>query len=294
MNPGGAARVDIPDCLEWLRATPAGAAWLAALPERAQEIAREWELALGEPYADSLVSLVLPVTNADGDAVLKLQFPHRESDHEAAALACWDGNGAVRLIAHDPPRHALLLERCTPGTHLAEAGPNRALDVLIGLVPRLWRPAGAPFTPLADEAARWAEHLGADWQRAGRPFERTLVDAALDLLGSLPASQGEHVLLHQDLHGDNVLAAEREPWLVIDPKPLAGEREFALAPIIRSCELGHSRAAVRYRLDRLSADLGLDRERARGWAVAQTVAWSIGSRFVEQHVETARWLIDEA
>ena len=284
----------IPDRLEWLRATPDGADWLAALPARVREVTDEWGLALGEPYPDSFVALVLPVTSARGDAVLKLQFPHRESEHEAAALARWDGNGAVRLLARDGSRHALVLERCTPGTHLAEAGPERALDVLAGLLPRLWLPAGAPFTSLAEEAARWAEHLPADWERAGRPFERALLDAALDLLGSLTPSQGEQVLVHQDLHGDNVLAAEREPWLVIDPKPLAGEREFSLAPIIRSFELGHSDGAVRYRLDRLSAELGLDRDRARGWAIAQTVAWSIESDFRTQHLATARWLLADA
>lgn len=102
-------------------------------------------------------------------------------------------------------------------------------------------PAGAPFTPIAEEAAVWAEHLPADWERAGRPFERALLDAALDLLRLLAPSQGEQVLVHQDLHSDNVLAAEREPRLVIDPKPLTGERELSLAPIIRSFELGHLR-----------------------------------------------------
>ena len=84
--------------------------------------------------------------------------------------------------------------------------------------------------------------------------------------------------MHQDMHGGNVLAAEREPWLVIDPKPLAGERELSLAPIVRSIELGHIKRDVLYRLDRLTAELGLDRDRALGWTVAQTVAWSGGGR----------------
>ena len=69
---------------------------------------------------------------------------------------------------------------------------------------------------------------------------------------------------------------QREPWLAIDPKPLTGEREFAVAPIVRSTELGHSRRAVLRRLDRLTAELGLDRDRARGWTIGQTIAWAIG------------------
>ena len=225
--------------------------------------------------------------------MLKVQTPHRESEHEAAALELWDGDGALRLLAHDPERHALLLERCVPGTPLAAAGQEAALEVLVSLLPRLWKPAGAPFRSLAEEAAWWLEQLPRTWEQAGRQFERRLLDAALEALAELAPTQGEQVLLHQDLHGDNVLAAKREPWLVIDPKPLVGEREFAVAPIVRSVELGHSRRDVLYRLDRLTSELGLDRERARGWTIGQTIAWSVGSDYHATHVETARWLVEE-
>lgn len=224
------------------------------------------------------------------DAVLKIQFPDRESEHEAAALRAWGGRGAIRLLAHDPGRHALLLERCVPGTPLADLDEDAVLDVFVALLPRLFEPVGAPFRPLAEEAGWWAKDLEPKWEAAGRPFERRLLDAALDALHILPTSQGESVLLHQDLHPGNVLRAEREPWLVIDPKPLAGEREFALAPIVRAFELGHDRRLVLARLGRLSDELGLDRERARLWALAQTVAWSFGSDYFDRHVETARWL----
>jgi streptomycin 6-kinase len=233
------------------------------------------------------------VTAEGEEVVLKVQTPHRESEHEAAALELWDGEGAVRLLAHDPERHALLLERCVPGTPLAAAGQEAALEVLVSLLPRLWKPAGAPFRSLAEEAAWWLEQLPRTWEQAGRQFERRLLDAALEALAELAPTQGEQVLLHQDLHGDNVLAAEREPWLTIDPKPLVGEREFAVAPIVRSVELGHSRRDVLYRLDRLTSELGLDRERACGWTIGQTIAWSVGSDYHATHVETARWLVEE-
>jgi streptomycin 6-kinase len=223
--------------------------------------------------------------------VLKIQWPHIESEHEAAALEVWDGDGAVRLLAHDPARHALLLERCRPGTYLYEGAPEEALQVIAGLLPRLWKPAGPPFRSLAEETTRWT--IREEWNELGRPFEERLVRAAEAVIEDLVPSQGEQVLLHQDLHAGNVLAAQREPWLVIDPKPLVGEREFGLAPIIRSFELGHSRQDVLHRLDFLSAELGLDRERARGWAIAQTIAWSFDSVYHE-HAETARWLLEAA
>ena len=79
---------------------------------------------------------------------------------------------------------------------------------------------------------------------------------------------------------------------MIDPKPLVGEREFALASIIRASELGHSKRVVLGRLDRLTSELGLDRERARGWAIGQTVAWGVDSDYHAQHAETARWLVE--
>jgi len=249
------------------------------------EIAGRWSLTLGEPYEQGSAGFTTRATLADGTpVVLKLVHPHRESEHEGDALRAWDGDGAIRLLEQEGD--ALLLERCEPGTPLSAAGGEAALDVLIGLLPRLWIPAGAPFHTLADEAAWWADYLPREYRGDPR-----YLDAALDTIATLAPTQGEQVLLHQDLHGDNVLAAQREPWLVIDPKPLVGEREFAVAPIVRSSELGHSRRDVRRRLDRLTSELGLDRERARGWTIAQTVAWSTDSSRQQVHYDVVEWLL---
>lgn len=278
--------------MQWLEQSAEGRSWLAELPGRVAACVERWRLTLGTPYEQSFVSVVFSVRAEDGSpAVLKLQFPHDESEHEAEALRLWRGNGAVRLLEWDSNCHALLIEKCEPGDHLSGIGSEAALEVLIKLLPRLWIPAGAPFTSLSDEASRWRRQLPSSWESTSRPFEIGLLDAALDALDRLPRTQGAQVLLHQDLHGDNVLRATREPWLVIDPKPLVGEREFSLAPVIRSYEFGHGRDAVVGRLDRLSTALRLDRERVRQWALAQTVAWAFdGSRANEPHIETARWL----
>ena len=278
--------------LSWLRDLPAGREWLARLPRIVERCASRWALELGEPYPNAFVSLVMPATRSDGsEAVLKIQFPHRESEHEAAALEAWAGDGAARLLEHDPERSALLIERCTPGTPLSELGPDRALDVAIGLLPRLWRPVTTPFRPLAEEAAWWASYLPEDWERAGRPFAQELLDAARDAIAAVSGSQGEQVLVNQDMHAANVLRAEREPWLVIDPKPLAGEREFGVASLVRGSELGEDRNDVLHRLDRLTAELGLDRERARSWCLAQTLAWAFDEGDVlDRNVRVARWL----
>ena len=267
-------------------------AWLQRVPKLLTESAKEWTLRLGEPYPLGAAGYAVRTELADGTpAVLKLIYPHREAEHEAAALAAWSGDGAVELLRYDEERWALLMERCEPGTLLAHAEPNTALDVLVGLLPRLWKRVDASFHLLADEAALWLEEIPREWERTGRPCERRIVDAALELLQALSASQAELVLVHQDLHTDNVLAAQREPWLVIDPKPLLGEREFNVAPIVRDYVLGHSRADVMRRLDRLTSELGLDRERARGWTIGQTVAWMFESTHLRTHVETVEWLL---
>jgi len=218
-------------------------------------------------------------------AVLKVGYPHRESEHEPDALERWGGDGAVLLLARDDVRSAMLLERCEPGSFLS--GAPDALDVLAGLLPRLWKSAEG-FTPLEEEAAFWVEEV----QR--HVADRRLTEAALHYIRELAPTQGEQVLVHQDLHGENVLAAQREPWLVIDPKPLTGEREFSVSSIVRSPELGHSKRDVLNRLDRLCSELSLDRERARGWTIAQTIAWSGGSGdYVETHMQTVQWLLED-
>ena len=194
---------------------------------------------IGEQFAPGAGGFAAPVVLDDGThAVLKLATPHREAEQEADALERWNGEGAVRLLARNDERWALLLERAEPGSFLSES-PD-ALEVLAGLLPRLWTNA-VGFHTLEDETGHWTDEI----QRSAR--DPGLRDAALRYIGELAHTQGEQVLVHQDLHGDNVLAAPREPWLVIDPKPLAGEREFAVAPIVRSFELGHRKRDVLHR-----------------------------------------------
>lgn len=282
----------IPSGIACIERSDEGRKWLRELPRRVDACRAKWRLRLDAPYENSFVSIVFPATAADGSrVVLKIQFPHAESDYEHEALRLWNGNGAVRLLDFDPEHHALLLERCEPGAPLSSVGADEALEAFVILLPKLWVPAGAPFRSLADEASTWMHDLPLMWEREGRPFEPWLLELAIDSLDRLRTTQGEQVLIDQDLHADNVLSARREPWLAIDPKPLVGEREFSLAPIIRGAELGFSREHVIGRLDLLTGRLDLDRERARLWALGQTVAWCEGEQ-TRRNLETARWLAE--
>jgi streptomycin 6-kinase len=239
-----------------------GAEWLADLPRLAAECADEWSLDLERPI-ETAFSLVIPA----GDAVLKMNMPgDPDREQEADALERWGGRGAVRLLARDDQRSALLIERCRPGTQLWALPDERATEIAAGVLEQLWVPAGRPFRRLEDVAARWAEALPA------RPLDRALVDRAAGFLREAGPTQRESVLLHQDFHGGNVLLSERG-WLAIDAQPLVGEREFDVASLIRDRRPATSRAMERrlaYLVDRLS----LDPERTRGWAIAHALAWN--------------------
>jgi streptomycin 6-kinase len=208
-----------------------------------------------------------------GDAVLKVNFPDEESEHDAHALDRWDGVGAARLLDRDDAVRAMLVERLRPGTQLWTVPDDEATELAAGVLEQLWVPAGEPFRRLEDVAAHWAEELPAT------SMDPRLVDEAVSFLREAGPTQRESVLMHQDFHGGNVLLSERG-WLAIDPKPLVGEREFDVASLIRD-RRPTTKAAMESRLDYLVDRLDLDRERTRGWAIAHALAWNGDSEMVE-------------
>jgi streptomycin 6-kinase len=284
---------NLPDWLGWVARRNHGEVWLARVPAAIRTCVEAWGLELGSPMFGGSTALVLEARRADGSAaVLKVQYVDRECEYEAEALRIWKGNGAARLLEFNPIHHALLIERCRPGVHLHEwdVPITTVLDTLAELARKLCVPAGIPFGTLEEEAAFWISRL--EGLRYERLWESRLSDAAIDALRCVGPTQGEQVLLDMDLTVRNVLSSQRCPWLVVDPKPVVGEREFMAAPIVRAHELGHSRRQTLYRLDRMTADLGLDRERSRLWCIGQTLAWARWSPQMEAQLDTVRWLVD--
>jgi streptomycin 6-kinase len=208
-----------------------------------------------------------------GDAVLKVNFPDEESEHDAHALNRWNGVGAARLLDRDDAVRAMLVERLRPGTQLWGLPDDDATELAAGVLEQLWVAAGEPFRRLEDVAAHWAEELPAT------SMDPRLVDEAVSFLRGAGPTQRESVLMHQDFHGGNVLLSQRG-WLAIDPKPLVGEREFDVASLIRD-RRPTTKAAMERRLDYLVDRLSLDRERTRGWAIAHALAWNGNSEMVE-------------
>ena len=255
------------------RKTPERAAWLNRLPESLRNLERRWSLTLGAPFDGEEVSCawVAPVMLADGtSAVLKLGMPHMEGEHELKGLRFWNGDPTVRLLEADDELGAMLLERCVPGTVLrALAEPEQDL-VIAGLLRRLWRwpSAPLPFRPLSDMTDCWVNETLADaerWPDAG------LVREGLRLLKELPRTAPAEVLLATDLHAGNVLRSEREPWLVIDPKPFVGDPAYDATQHLFNCD-ARLRSDPDGTICRVADLLGVDRERVRLWMFARAAA----------------------
>lgn len=261
---------------------PAGADWLKRLPAFLAYCEQRWALTVMPPFALSY-NYVAPALRNDGRGiVLKVGFPGAELMAEIEALRLFDGRGIALLLDADRERGVLLLERLSPGTPLSRLTDDaQATSIAAGVMRRLWRPA-PPEHPFPT-VAKWALGLGRLREHFGGTtglFPTRLVEQAESLFAELLASSSEQVLLHGDLHHDNILAAEREPWLAIDPKGLVGEPAYEVGALMRN-QLPQPLAgeyASRFlarRLDQLAEELGLERGRLHGWSLAQAVlsAW---------------------
>jgi streptomycin 6-kinase len=255
---------------EACRRAPDRRAWLERLPAVIRELQDRWSLSVRAPFDGSDVSCawVAPVVRADGSrAVLKLGMPHFEGAHEIQALRFWEGGPAVQVLDADIELNAMLLEQCHPGTAL-RALPEPEQDVVIaGLLRRLWRWPAAPhpFRPLSALTAQWTEETMAvvhEWPDSG------LVQAGLRLFEELARPAADDVLLATDLHAGNVLRAEREPWLVIDPKPFVGDRAYDATQHLFNCT-GRMLSAPQATIRRFADLLGVDPERVRLWMFAR-------------------------
>lgn len=249
--------------------------WLDDLPRLATEVVDDWRLRPDGAPTHGYCSLVLPVRTAAGrPAVLKLGLPDDESAQEHLALRHWGGRAAVELLRADPGRRALLLERLHP-EDLCGVDALDACEVVAGLYARLHVPAPASIVTLPHRLERWLGALASLPREA--PLPRRFVEQAVgqgrDLVTD-PGSVG--TLVHGDLHYANVLAADREAWLVIDPKPLSGDPHYEVAPLLwnRWAEAvagGDVRGAVRRRFHTVVDAAGLDEDRARAWVVVREV-----------------------
>ncbi|MFG1641760.1 aminoglycoside phosphotransferase family protein [Amycolatopsis sp. NPDC049252] len=248
---------------------PGALPWLAGLPDLAAGYARKWGLTFEGEAMHGYVGVVQPARLPDGTpVVLKLGWRAEESADEPLALSTWAGRGAVLLLDSAPEDGVLLLERLDAGRTLDDLPLREAIPVLGGLARRLAVPAPPELSrSVRAEAERLVEELPRRWAELGEPFDRRLVDDAVALCRELGPSSGE-LLVNEDLHFQNVLAGRREPWLVIDPKPLAGDLEYAVIPLFWN---RFTESTLDERMALIVASLDLDAEKARAWTLVRAV-----------------------
>jgi streptomycin 6-kinase len=273
---------DLP-VLTTLGPLPQARPWLSSLPALVAEVRDEFGLELSAPLHGGSCSWVAPARLPDGTAVIvKIGWPHREMYGEPAALRLWDGRGAVRLLAHDAARHAMLLTPCVPGLELAQSSAPAVerLEIGCAVLRRLWTaPVSAEFERLADVTAEWAGLVEERMDRIRPGYDPGLVAEGARLLRSLPRSAEREVLLHGDFNPGNILS-DGDTWLAIDPKPMTGDPAYDPWPLLEQIDDPFSYAdpapRLRDRVALLAAALDLDADRI--------VAWSVARR-----VETALW-----
>jgi streptomycin 6-kinase len=190
-----------------------------------------------------------------------------EARDEAHALRFWDGVAAARLLRHDPASGAMLIERCEPGAPLRDEPEGEQDQVIAGLLRRLWRmpPTPHPFRPLSEMTAAWSEEASGD---ADRWTDPALTREGLRLFAELPTNAPHEALLATDLHAGNVLRAQRDPWLAIDPKPFVGDTAYDATQHLLNCT-ERLRADPRGVTRQFADLLGVDDERVRLWTFAR-------------------------
>jgi streptomycin 6-kinase len=286
---------------QFMYAGEAGRAFIAALPARVEELLRRWQLRVDGPSMHGMAALVLPVVLPDGGpAVIKFQLLDEETEGEPEALRLWAGRGAARLLDYDDQTGTLLLERLDSGRMLSTmcdqgtSHTRQAVLVIAELLARLTAvTAPTGMRRLGDITAQMVTDLPQALAAVGDPAERALLDQCGSAVREVMGEPGEQ-LLHWDLHYENVLAGNREPWLAIDPKPLAGNPGFELFPAIdNSFDAGD----VLWRFDAMTEVLELDRQRAKAWTlgrVLQNSLWEIQDNRppAPDHLEVARQLLE--
>jgi len=260
-----------------------GAAWLDQLPAIVDELLQRWDHVPDGEVMHGGVGVIVPVRGRAGEtAVLKVSFPHPGNVYEPDAFTAWGGRGAVLLHARDDDRYAMLLERVRTST-LAEVEDG---DEVVTVAGRLSRRLAVPAPPglprLRERTAAWEEQLRADERELPHSLAPRVVDAAVATVRELGTAQPD-ILVHGDLHARNILRADREPWLAVDPKGCAGDPAYDGGTLLRSraltlLEADDLRRAVHRVLDNFTEAAELDREHVRRWAQFHAVQTAFHGR----------------
>ena len=289
---------------------PGGSRWLQQFNNLCAAVLESWQLeadpAGGGPWFGQLAAVVPVRTPSGTPAVLKLAVPHDEALLESAALRIWDGRGAVALLRTGEDPFVQLLERLDGDRSLLDVPLDGTAAVWGPLVRQLHRSPEAaeewpPFETVAATAEQWSDSLPADWSALGEPFDRWLLECALEVCqvrGTVGRREARDVLVHTDLHYGNVLARMHPAgsFAAIGPKPMLGEAEFEVAPMlwnrIPDLHATDPETHLVRRCEELCAAAELQTETARQWSIVREVANALDylQRGNSGHAQRSLWV----
>ena len=253
-----------------------GERWIAALPGLVKELLERWSCAPTGPVMHGRVGIVVPVRRRDvSSAVLKVSFPHPGNVHEPTAFAAWAGRGAVLLFERDDARFAMLLEQVERRTLVDLDDDDEAAAVCGRLTRRLAVPAPPDVPRLSERATAQEVQLREASEALTAHVPRRVVEMAAGTIRELGREQPD-TLVHGDLHYKNVVRANREPWLAIDPKGFAGDPandaiSVAIGGFQRQLAADDLCAELRRRLEIFADAAELDRDRVIRWTQARAL-----------------------
>ena len=274
-----------------------GRSWINNIPSLVESLCVKWGLAVDGALMHGYFGLVVPVKWGDEACVLKVSWQTRETQDEAAALRAWEGQGAVKLLAHEPEAGAMLLERLDFNRLLRDKPIAEAVVVAGQLLRRLAILVAGGFRQLSEVAPMIGDSLAERWEANGRPFSQTVLERsqfyATELSGQTAAR-----LVNWDIHYENVLAGEREAWLVVDPKVVIGDPEYGLAQLLFTrLEDMQADGGLAYHFQRLVEVAEVDDDLARAWTLVRVVdywLWALSMGFTEDPVRCGvivDWLV---
>ncbi len=255
-----------------------GTLWLESLPSLFEQLLAHWQLSQDGAAMFGYLGVVVPVKR-DGEALaLKLCWPDPANEHVALALKTWKGQGGVKLIEADLERSALLLERLDSSRSLETVPVDQALDIASAIYQRLCVPAPQALPKQEEMVEQMVVTMKSRWEKLAKPFPMSWLDRACSVALEL-AKPENPMLVNYDLHPGNILASSREPWLAIDPKGVAADREFGIAQMFWYHLNLKEKSLICQRLDRFIELCRLDDIKAYTWTFVRCLdywLWGLG------------------
>ena len=261
-----------------------GREWLDDLPRLITSIEEQWCIRVDEPVHALTYHYVAPAVRENGTGVfLKLGVPGAHVEYEAECLRRYNGRGAPYILEHESALGAMLLERVQPGIDIKQLEEPEAIEAAVTVMRQLHQaPISNAKLPTVQDWGNGFQRLRARFSGRTGPLPDRLVDEAESLYTDLSKSMDHSVLLHGDLHHENILVGSRLPWIAIDPQGVIGEPAYEVGTFLRNpmpdlLDWSGLEPILVNRIEAFSELLGIEKQRIAAWGYSQAVLSGIWS-----------------